>query len=135
MIRVTPDTNVLISALFYDGNERYVLKSATRGEVRFILSLEIIDELIRVLGDKFGVDWQATRDYVLRLCEIADIVRPRRLSDLIIRDRKDAKVIECALSGQSEFIVTGDEDLLSLNRYGRIKILPTSKLVSILKSR
>lgn len=56
MIRITPDTNVLISAFFYNGNERAILKAAIRGKLRFILSIEILDELIRVLQEKFGVD-------------------------------------------------------------------------------
>jgi putative PIN family toxin of toxin-antitoxin system len=113
LIRVTPDTNVLISALFYDGNERVILQAGIKKRVLFVLSLQIIDELTRVLEKKFNVDPEFIRDYVLRLNEISDIVAPRKLAGKLVRDREDAKIIECAHSGHSDYIVTGDRDLLS----------------------
>ena len=90
MIRVTPDTNILVSGLFYDGNERAIIQAAIRGRVRLVLSMEIIDELIRVLEKKFNADPELTRDYVLRLNEHSDIVVPRRLSTALVRHRKDS---------------------------------------------
>jgi putative PIN family toxin of toxin-antitoxin system len=134
LIRVTPDTNVLISALLYDGNERAVLGAAMKGRLRFVLSIEIIDELIRVLENKFKADPELTRDYILRLNELSDIVTPRKLPGKLVRDREDAKIIECAHSGHSKYIVTGDGDLLSLKRYQQTKIVTCSKLVRILKN-
>lgn len=135
MIRVTPDTNVLISALFYDGNERAILEAATDGRLQFVLSMEIIDELIRVLEKKFKVDPALTSDFVLKLNEHSDIVTPRKLHRRLVRDREDAKIIECAHSGHSNYIVSGDRDLLSLKWYQRTKIVTSSKLVRILKNR
>lgn len=134
MIRVTPDTNVLISAFFYNGNERAILKAAIRGRLRFVLSIEILDELIRVLHEKFGVDLEVTKDYVLRLNEVTDIVKPRVLLNVVVRDREDVRVIECADSGDSEYIVTGDRDLLSLKRYKRSKIITAGQLAGALRS-
>jgi putative PIN family toxin of toxin-antitoxin system len=133
LIRVTPDTNVLISALFYDGNERAVLEAAVEGHLQFVLSMEIIDELIRVLDKKFKVDPELTRDYVLRLNELSDIVTPRKLPGKLVRDREDVKVIECAHSGHSNYLVSGDRDLLSLKRYRQTKIISSSKLVRIIR--
>jgi len=134
LIRVTPDTNVLVSALFYDGNERAILEAAMRGRLQFVLSMEIIDELIRVLDKKFKVDQELTRDYVLRLNELSDIVAARKLPRRPVRDREDAKIIECAHSGHSNYIVSGDRDLLSLKRYQQTDIVTSSKLVRILKN-
>jgi putative PIN family toxin of toxin-antitoxin system len=133
LIRVTPDTNFLISALFYDGNERIILEAAIKGRLQFVLSMEIIDELIRVLEKKFIVDSELTRDYVLRLNELSDIVTPRKLPGKLVRDREDVKVIECAHSGHSDYIVSGDRHLLSLNRYQQTRILSPSELVKILR--
>ena len=133
MIRVTPDTNVLISALFYHGNERAVLEAAVERHLQFVLSMEIIDELIRVLEKKFNLDPELTRDYVLRLNELSDIVTPRKLPGKLVRDREDVKVIECAHSGHSDYIVSGDRDLLSLKRYRQTKIVSSSKLVRIIR--
>ena len=135
MIRVTPDTNVLISGLFYDSNERAVLQAAIKGPVRLVLSMEIIDELIRVLEKKFKVDPALARDYVLRLNEFFDIVTPRKLSGTLVRDREDAKIIECAYYGHSDYIVSGDRDFLSLKRYQHTKIVSPSELARIVRRR
>jgi putative PIN family toxin of toxin-antitoxin system len=94
--------------------------------------MEIIDELIRVLEKKFKLDPELTRDYVLRLNELSDIVTPRKLSSALVRDREDVKIIECARSGHSDYIVSGDRDLLSLKRYQQTRILSPSELVRIL---
>jgi putative PIN family toxin of toxin-antitoxin system len=134
LIRVTPDTNVLISALLYDGNERGVLETAMKGRLRFVLSMEIIDELVRVLDKKFKVDPELTRDYVLRLNELSDFVTPRRLSRRLVRYREDAKIIECAHSGHSKYIVSGDRDLLLLKRYQQTEVVTSSKLLRIVKN-
>jgi putative PIN family toxin of toxin-antitoxin system len=132
LIRITPDTNVLVSAFFYNGNERAIVEAAIQGKLRFVLSTEILDELIKVLDKKFGVDLEVTRDYVLRLNEVTDIVTPRKLFNVPVRDREDAKIIECAHFGDSNYIVTGDRDLLSLKRYKRTRILSPSKVIKIL---
>jgi putative PIN family toxin of toxin-antitoxin system len=133
LIRATPDTNVLISGLFYDGNERAVLQAAIEGRVRLVLSLEIIDELITVLDKKFKADPELTRDYVLRLNELSDVVASRKLPGKLVRDREDAKIIECAHSGHSNYIVTGDLDLLSLKRCQKTRIISTSEFLRILR--
>ncbi len=119
--------------MFYDGNERAVLQAAIEGRIRLVLFLEIIDELVRVLEKKFRLDPELTRDYVLRLNELSDIVAPRKLPGKLVRDRGDVKVIECAHSGHSDYIVSGDRDLLSLKQYQQTRILSASELVTILR--
>lgn len=123
MIRVTPDTNVLVSAFFFNGNERELLRKAIEGRIRFALSNEMLDEIITVLDEKFHVETNAIMNYVLRLSEVTEIVKPRRIRSVKVRDRGDAKVIECANTGMSVYIVTGDKDLLSIRRYRRTKIV------------
>jgi len=41
LIRATPDTNLLISSLFYDDNEQAALRAAIKINVPLVLSLEI----------------------------------------------------------------------------------------------
>jgi putative PIN family toxin of toxin-antitoxin system len=95
--------------------------------------MEIVDELIRVLEKKFKLHPELTRDYVLRLNELSDIVTPRKLFGTPVRDREDAKIIECAHSGHSDYIVSGDRDLLPLKRYQQTEIVSPSRLARILR--
>jgi predicted nucleic acid-binding protein len=41
----------------------------------------------------------------------------------VCRDPKDDFILECAVTGNADRIVTGDKDLLSLDPYGPIRIL------------
>ena len=59
-MRVVLDTNVIISALNFPGNEPMVLELALRGRFEFYLSLFILEEVAGVLTRKFGWDEQRT---------------------------------------------------------------------------
>lgn len=41
--KVVLDTSVLVSAFFFEGNERRVLEAAIRGEIRSVTSLDIME--------------------------------------------------------------------------------------------
>ena len=55
-MRVVLDTNVIISALNFAGNERLALQLARRGLFQLYLSSYILEEVARVLWRKF--DWE-----------------------------------------------------------------------------
>ena len=52
--RVTPDSNILISALVFGGNPLHLMEMAFSGEVSLFISDAILQETLRVLRDKFG---------------------------------------------------------------------------------
>lgn len=131
MIRATLDTNILVSALLYPGNERKILEAAIEGKFKSITSPAILDELGRILA-RLGVGELEAEGYLIRIMEISEVRVPKRLDDVEIRDREDIKILECAHSGASYYIVTGDEDLLSLKEYDGIKIIRSLELLSLL---
>lgn len=51
----------------------------------------------------------------------------------VCRDVKDNKFLECALDGGADYLVTADEDLLVLKRYGRTKIITADEFIEILE--
>jgi len=130
--RATLDTNILVSALLYNGNERRVLEAAIRGDYKLILSLPILDEVEGVLR-RLGVDETMIEGYLLRLMEISEIVAPKKIEETPLRDRDDIKILECAVSGSSNYIVTGDQDLLTLIEYRGIKILRSIEFLNLIK--
>ena len=89
----------------------------------------MLDEMIRVLDEKFHVETSSITDYVMRLGEVTEIVKTRRIRSIQVRDRDDAKVIECASTGRSAYIVTGDKDLLSIGRYKTIRIVTVRRFL------
>ncbi len=49
------------------------------------------------------------------------------------RDPDDQKFLDCALVGKANFLVTGDRDLLSMRRVGRVRIVRTAELVEMIR--
>lgn len=132
MSRGTLDTNILVSAFLYPGNERKVLEAAIQGKFRLIISPAILDELGKALT-RLGVGDREVEGYLLRLMEVSEVCLPERLDDVEVRDGEDVKILECARSGASDYIVTGDGDLLAVGEYEGIKIIRSRELLKLLK--
>jgi predicted nucleic acid-binding protein len=54
---------------------------------------------------------------------MARVVSPAVQLEVVKDDPDDDRILECAVTAGSDFIVTGDKDLLRLGRYDSIKIL------------
>ena len=51
----------------------------------------------------------------------------------LCRDRKDNMILEVALNGNADLIVSGDQDLLSLNPFGEIAIVSPAAYLAMLE--
>ncbi len=74
MIRIVPDTNVLISAIFWRGTPYKVVWSGFRGKYQFVLSLPILEEMIDRLLNKFKVPKEKNEEIVNILFQFCDFV-------------------------------------------------------------
>jgi uncharacterized protein len=61
-------------------------------------------------------------EFVELLALAAIVVTPTTTVELA-RDPDDDRLVEAALAGEAEAIVTGDQDLLTLRRVGQIRIM------------
>ena len=75
-MRVTLDTNVIISGVQYRGNERRMLELADKGRFELVLSPFILDEVQRVLARKFHRDEHGIANDITDLLRIATIIDP-----------------------------------------------------------
>jgi len=118
-MRVLLDTNVLISAYFWNGQERAILWDCIRGIHENVISDYILGETQRVLRGKFGVSNDAVERYLFLLRTFSTSVP---LGDVrrISRDPKDNPIIATALSGKVDALVTGDKDLLTIRDETRV---------------
>lgn len=123
-MRAVIDTNILISAIFWSGKPKQLLNRVRRGEVTFLTSQALLTELREVLTreDKpFKLSDEEARRVLTSISGIAVIVQPQS-SVTLCRDETDNRVLECALDGRADWIITGDEDLLDLRSIEGIKI-------------
>jgi putative PIN family toxin of toxin-antitoxin system len=120
---VTPDSNVYISALLWDGKPERVLEMGLAGEVRLFISDAIMEETPGVLEEKFQLSpskLQRAKEYITR-CTVR--VVPKIRLDVVPGDPDDNRIVECAVHSRSEAIITSDNDLLRMKEYQGIRMV------------
>jgi len=122
-MRVVFDTNILVSALVFPGGQGdAALRRIVEGRDELVISKAILDELLEVLGRKFARDGEELAHVAVFLSEIATVVSPRRRLR-VVKDDPDNRILECALTGRAETIVTGDKALLALEEFEGITVV------------
>ena len=121
-MRVVFDTNIFISALVIPGSlAEKALSRIIEGRDGLVLSKDIIKEVLSVLSLKFGREREALSHVAVVLLDLGELVRPdQRLR--VLSDEPDNRILECAVFGKADLIVTGDKEMLRLKEYMGIKI-------------
>ncbi len=129
-MRVVADTNVLISALLFGGVSDQVFLAGLRGEIQLITSDPLLKELERILKNKFKLDVQLVRGVIEEVRNVAEVAEVSSHINVISHPEEDNRVLECAVDGKANFIVTGDtKHILPLKEFRGIKILSPSEFV------
>ncbi len=131
-LRVLLDTNILVSATINpQGRAGRAWEFAISRRFRSITSPYILREFARILRTKFSVSDDEIRELVRTLADASVIVQPTTTLQ-VVRDPKDNPIIECAVDGNANIIVSYDNDLLSLKVYNNIPILHVVDLLHLL---
>jgi len=120
-MKVLLDTNVLVSAALAERDERrglarWVVNVAFLGQWRFehVTSHRLIDELHDVLNRPGMLTLSAAEQFVMKVTENSTIVDIHGVP-MGVRDRNDDKVVETAMNGDVDFVVSEDADLHDLS--------------------
>lgn len=132
MIRAVLDTNVWLSGLLWKGAPNSVLRRGTRGLFVVITSQSIIDEVAEKLVKKFRYPDIKTHRLIRFIERTSVMTQPSHRLDVVTRDPTDNKIIECAVAGKADYVVTGDRDLLDIQRYRSIEIITPSTFLKTL---
>ena len=134
-IKVVVDTNLWISFLI--SNRLKKLDSLLYIEnIRFLFSEELLDELQRTilkpkLKKHFGV--HALNEMLVALEPFIEIVKVKSLINEC-RDQKDNFLLALAKDGKANFLLTGDKDLLEIEKYGKTRILLITHFLEEMKN-
>ena len=129
-MRVVADTNILVLALLFGGPPEQVFLAGLRGEIQLLTSLTLLKELEKVLKEKFKLSIPLVREIVEEVREVAEIVEVFSHTKAISYPDEDNRVLECAVDGKADFIVTGDtRHILPLKEYSGIRILSPSEFL------
>jgi uncharacterized protein len=132
-LRCVFDTNVLVSALLKsESKPRQALELAV-GYGKVLLSFATLAEVNEVLTRQWlrqFVSEEIVRSFLAGLTLDAELVDVDT-KIVVCRDAKDDKFLELAVSGGATHIVTGDLDLLTLNRFRGIQIVSPNSLLEL----
>ena len=121
-MKVFLDTNVLASAAATRGLCADVLREVFASHELFI-SDQVIAELRRALRLKFGVAQDLIDDFISLLEQDSISAQPTQLPRIELKDRDDLVIVGAAITAGAEVLVTGDKELLDLNRIANLEIL------------
>lgn len=126
MINVVLDTNVFISLLLTSGETTSkILYLWDIGKITVYYSEETLAEL------SLALDYPKLQEYIfsedkkhlIEKLKIAGISQAITTNSKFCRDPKDDKIINLAISSGSEYLVSGDKDILSLSKNKNLKEL------------
>jgi putative PIN family toxin of toxin-antitoxin system len=122
-MRVVFDSNVLLAALLFpDGRAATAVQNILDGRDDLVLSNPILREVLSVLARKFSRDREELSRVAVILGEMGEIVNPSRHL-AVFRDEPDNRILECAVEGKADAIVTGDKAMLALGEYPGIRLV------------
>lgn len=123
-MRLVLDTNVVMSAIFFGGDPKIIIRAAIAKKVELVATQALVDEYHEI-AERLH-EYYPTVSYRRPLAifeSLLKIVRPATLSGNVCRDPDDDALIACALGGKAKIVCSGDEDLLVLNGYRGLEIM------------
>jgi putative PIN family toxin of toxin-antitoxin system len=144
MISAVFDTNLLVSAFLsrnnYGGVSNELLRFVRDGAIELHLSPDIAVETLATLveSERAQRRYSYTPAMALEFCDSllavgTIVVAPPTLPGAVSRDPDDDMIIECAVAASVEYIVTRDDDLLSLRSYADITMITPEEFIHIVR--
>ena len=129
-MKLVLDTNIFISSFFWGGNPRKIMIRIIDGKDTLFVSNEILREIFFVMTrPKFNVNHRQINLFVDSIEEVACHVTSLGVIQGVCRDSDDDKILECAVLGNVDFMISGDNDLLSLKEFRGIPIMTASEYI------
>lgn len=139
MLKAVLDTNVIVSAIITGKGIPFQLLQAWRKrEWDLVISPQLLLEVQRVLSVPkiarvYAITRQDITDLIWLFTHRATIVSEHLTILRTVRDPKDDHILACAKEGEADYIVTGDQDLLTLTSYEGIPIVKPATFAALLK--
>lgn len=128
-MKVVLDTNVLVSGIFWGGVPEKILEQAMCENVHLYATEEIIAEYFRII-DKIGKkDKELTSQWKMLLIKTIKIIRTE-IKIETCRDPKDNMFLECAVASKAKYIISGDDDLLSMKTIEKTTIITAKEFIN-----
>jgi len=132
--KVVIDTNVFVSGLTFLGKPSEILELFIKGEIEVYISPFILKELERILREKFEWNKKQLQRVLNKIKKKAVIIQPETKTLTIKAKKEDNQILECAVDGKVQYIISGDKHhILPLKNFRGIKILSPAKFLRLFK--
>ncbi len=146
MIKAVFDANLLVSAFLSRANSagasNALLGFVVDGAVDLYLSVEIVDEAVKVLLDsprlsaRYDYSPEQVGQYRADLLTLASVIDdPPPIPGAGPRDPDDDKIVACAVAAGAGYLVSRDHDLLSIGSYGGVAIITPEAFLRIVRQQ
>ncbi len=136
-MRVVIDTNTVISGFLWGSYPRQIIDLVRTQEITVYTSSFLLQELSEVLSrPKFyqriqTVIEETPESLVNNYRNLVKIVEIYQVEKFVINDPDDDQVLACAISANANYIISGDQDLLTLKIYQNIPIVTAREFMKI----
>jgi putative PIN family toxin of toxin-antitoxin system len=126
------DTNILFSAVGWQGNPYHCVELARASDMEGVTCRELLDELAKKLQAKLNFSDEMVTDTITDLLGFLRLVTITGKLKFISADPDDDVVLECAVVGHANYIVSGDRrHLLPIGNYEGIAIVTATDFLTI----
>ncbi len=132
-MRVFLDTNVLVSAVATRGLCADVLREVLVSH-QIVISSPLLNELTNILHSKFGIPFDVITEFIEILNQDVILSGQSESAVIDIQDQDDVIILSTALSGGAELFVTGDKEILALEKIQHMEIVSPRKFWEILRA-
>ena len=139
MRRIVIDTNVVLSGLLWRGPPYDLLTHVSQNSSMQLFSSQVLlDELADVLtrpspAKRLKLINKTAREVLADYVRAVTVLQPPPLAQPVCRDSDDDEVLALALLAQAQAIVSGDNDLLVLQRFEGIVIITAAQALQQLE--
>jgi len=140
-MRVVLDTNIWLSGIFWEGEAYKLIRTLETKKIEIIVTKKILLEIVGVLNkeakfQKFVKNRNiAIEDLLRKITSISKLIYSKSKLNIIKEHPPDNKILESAIDGKSNYIVSYDNHLLKFKKYKNIKIVSPMDFVKDIKQK
>lgn len=137
-MKVVLDTNIWLSGLFWEGEASRIIGLAEKRKFKVLISKEIILEIIDVLNKEAKFQRfienreQKIEDLVRTILSISELTETETQIN-IIEHAADNMILELAIDGKADYIISYNKHILNLREFKGIKILTPEDFLKIIR--
>jgi uncharacterized protein len=144
MYRWLLDTNIIISGLFWSGNESELLKLGIANKYKAVVCEFVLQETERIVAEKFpkmAEKVQTALDMLVDSSEIYPLLQQDKVIEFktkhgeIITDKNDLVILATAFEAGVDMIVTGDKHFYNLEVRKLVDVIDAGQALEKINDR